>query len=72
MYMAHVCFYVCRSDRVRVGGNAVAQRSLLNIVGSLSLGVLKYVVCLCSGCDGCCVFFRTVRRGAVGAPVWEV
>ena len=21
-----------------------------------SLGVLKYVVCLCSGCDGCCVF----------------
>ena len=22
-----------------------------------SLGVLKYVVCLCSGCDGCCVFY---------------
>ena len=22
----------------------------------LSLGVLKYVVCLCRGCDGCCVF----------------
>ena len=21
-----------------------------------SLGVLKYVVCLCKGCDGCCVF----------------
>ena len=21
-----------------------------------SLGVLKYVVCLCRGCDGCCVF----------------
>ena len=21
-----------------------------------SLGVLKYVVCLCSGCDGCCAF----------------
>ena len=20
-----------------------------------SLGVLKYVVCLCRGCDGCCV-----------------
>ena len=24
--------------------------------GFLSLGVLKYVVCLCRGCDGCCVF----------------
>ena len=24
--------------------------------GGLSRGVLKYVVCLCSGCDGCCVF----------------
>ena len=22
----------------------------------LSHGVLKYVVCLCKGCDGCCVF----------------
>ena len=21
-----------------------------------SLGVVKYVVCLCGGCDGCCVF----------------
>ena len=21
-----------------------------------SLGVLKYVICLCKGCDGCCVF----------------
>ena len=25
--------------------------------GFLSLGVLKYVVCLCKGCDGCCIFF---------------
>ena len=33
-----------------------------------SLGVLKYVVCLCRGCDGCCVCI--VRRGAVGARVW--
>ena len=24
--------------------------------GVLSLAVLKYVVCLCRGCDGCCVF----------------
>ena len=37
-----------------------------------SLGVLKYVVCLCKGCDGCCVFVCIVMRGAVGARVWEV
>ena len=38
-----------------------------------SLGVLKYVVCLCRGCDGCCVFcLCIVRRGAVGARVWGV
>ena len=37
-----------------------------------SLGVLKYDVCLCSGCDGCCVFVGIVRRGAVCVRVWEV
>ena len=37
-----------------------------------SLGVLKYVVCLCRGCDGCCVFVCIVTREAVGARVWEV
>ena len=37
-----------------------------------SLGVLKYVVCLCRGCDGCCVFVCIVRGGAVGAHVWGV
>ena len=26
------------------------------VKNSFSPGVLKYVVCLCSGCDGCCVF----------------
>ena len=36
------------------------------------LGVLKYVVCLCKGCDGCCVFVCIVMRGAVGACVYEV
>ena len=37
-----------------------------------SLGVLKYVVCLCKGCDGCCVFVCIVTHGAVGDGVWEV
>ena len=34
--------------------------------------MLKYVVCLCSGCDGCFFYVCIVRRGAVGACVWEV
>ena len=29
-------------------------------------------VCLCRGCDGCCVFGCVVTHGAVGARVWEV
>ena len=49
MYMAHVCFYVCFSDCVGVCGN-------VGCVASDFKMVLKYVVCLCSGCDGCCVF----------------
>ena len=71
MYIAHVCFYVCCSDCVGVSvGMFVVQRPLLKIVFFKSLGVLKYVVCLCRGCDGCCVCI--VRRGAVGARVWGV
>ena len=35
-----------------------------------SLGVLKYVVCLCKGCDGC--FACIVTCGTVGVCVWEV
>ena len=39
-----------------------------------SLGVLKYVVCLCRGCDVMDVVFSVciVRRGAIGARVWGV
>ena len=29
-------------------------------------------MCLCRGCDGCCVAVCIVRRGAVGARVWGV
>ena len=36
-------------------GMFVVLGPLLKIV-FFSLGVLKYVVCLCRGCDGCCVF----------------
>ena len=54
-YMAHVCFYVGCSDYVGVCGNVYCVAAVVtNSV--FSLGVSKYVVCLCRGCDGCCVF----------------
>ena len=34
-----------------------------------NLGVLKYVVCLCKGCDGCCVSVCIVWCGDVGAEL---
>ena len=42
--MAHVCFYVCCSDCGDVCCVAVVVKDSV-----FSLGVLKYVVCLCKG-----------------------
>ena len=39
-----------------VCGNVCCVASVVKNSGFLSLGVLKYVVCLCRGCDGCGVF----------------
>ena len=54
MYMPHAFLFVV----VTVWGSAecvlCSGRCLDS--GFLSLVVLKYVVCLCKGCDGCCVF----------------
>ena len=57
-----------------VCGNVCCVAAVVKNSVFYSLGVLKYVVCLCRGCDGCCVFFSVciVRRGAVGARVWGV
>ena len=55
IYMAHVCFYLCCSDCVGVCGNICCVAAIVKIV-FYSLGVLKYIVCLCRGCEGCCVF----------------
>ena len=55
MYIAHVGFYVCCSDLCGVCGNVCCVA--VDVKDSVfSLGVLKYVVCLRKGCDGCCVF----------------
>ena len=39
-----------------VCGNDCCVVAIVKNSGFFSLGVLKYVVCLCSICDGCCVF----------------
>ena len=70
MYMAHVCYNVCCIDCVGVCENSCCVAVVVKDSRFYSLGVLKYVVCLCKGCDGYCV--RIVTRGAVGARVWEV
>ena len=71
LYMAHVCFYMYCSECMGVCVNVCCVPAVVED-SVFSLGVLKYVVCLCKGCDGWCVFVYIVRRGAVGARVWEV
>ena len=56
-HMVYVCFYVCCSDCVGVCGNVCCVVAVDKDSGVLSLGVLKHVICLCKGCDGCCVLF---------------
>ena len=55
-----------------VCGNVCCVATVVKNCFLFSLGVLKYVVCLCRGCDACCVFCCIVRRGAVGARIWGV
>ena len=56
VYMAHACFMSVVVTVLGSLGMFVMLRPLLKIVGVLSIGVLKYGVCLCRGYDGCCVF----------------
>ena len=56
MYMSHACFYVFCSDCVGEYGNVCCVAAVVKDSSFFSLGVLKYVVCLRKGCDGCCVF----------------
>ena len=56
MYMAHVCFYVCCGDCVGVCENVCCVAIVKDSV-FFCLGMLKYVVYLCKGCDVCCVFY---------------
>ena len=67
MYMTHVCLYVCCSDYVGICRNVCCVAAVIKNTVSFSLVVLKYVVCLCSGCDGCCVFLFVLRAGLITA-----
>ena len=55
MNMEHVCFYVCCGDCVGVCGKVCCVAAVVENSFFLILVVLKYVVCLCRGCDGCCL-----------------
>ena len=53
LLMAHVCFYVCCRDYAGVCGNVCC---VAGVVEDSFFFSLEYVVCLCRGCDACCVF----------------
>ena len=55
-----------------VFGNVCRVADVVKDSGLFSLGVLKYVVCLCKGCDGYVFSVCIVTRGAVGVRVCEV
>ena len=72
MYMAHVCVYVCCSDCVGVCGNVCCVAAIVKNSGFLALECCS-MLCVCV-VDVMDVVFSVciVRRGAVGARVWEV
>ena len=69
VYMAHV-FYVCCNDCVGVCGNVCCVAAVVKCI-VFSLGVLKDIVCVRNVMD-IVLPVCMVRRGAVGASVWEV
>ena len=68
-YVYGTCIYVCCSDCVWVCGNVCCVAAVVKYSGFFSLGVLKYGVCLCKGCDRCVFSVCIVTRGAVGVRV---
>ena len=56
MYMVHVCFYVCCSDCVGVFGNVCCVAAVVKNWCFLKSWGVEICVCLCRGCDRCCVF----------------
>ena len=48
--------HFCCSDCVEVCGNVCCVSAVVKNSDFFFFGVLKYVVCLCRGCDGCFLF----------------
>ena len=76
MYLVHVCFYVCCGDYVGDCGNVCCVATVVKDSWFLSLGVLKYVVCLCKGYDGCCLYCdawscRCSCMGSMNVSSWR-
>ena len=57
-------FFICSGDCVGVCGNVFGVAGVVEY-SVFSLGVLKYIVCLCKACDGCCMFVSCVHYVAV-------
>ena len=55
-----------------VCGNVCCVAAVVKDSVFFSLGVLKYAVCLCKWCVGCCICVCIVTLGDVCARVWEV
>ena len=62
--------YVCCSDCVGLCWNVCCVVAVVKDI-VLTLGVSRYVVCLCKGCDGCFVFCFYCEA-CIGARVLEV
>ena len=67
-------FKVCSSNCVEDCGNVCCVAGVVED-SFFSMGVVKYALYLCRGCDGCCVYI--VRRGATvirfiqNGPSWS-
>ena len=57
LQMGHSGMFVFMSVVVTMGvcGEVCCVAAVVKYSDFFSLGVLKYVVCLCSGCDACCI-----------------
>ena len=53
MYMTHDCFYVSCIDGVAVCGNVCCVAA---VVKDEVFEPWSVEICLCKGCNGCCVF----------------
>ena len=54
-----------------VCGNVCCVAAVVKDIGVFILGVLKYFICLCRGCDGCQVLYE-IKSNAKNKPLMLV